>query len=215
MLEQMVSSVAMEILEQPWCPWGNKLLSLKARLAEIVFQRCHHPIQRYLILAVSHRWYAPHQNERKGAWALTRQVIGRTWWMILLSTFVEPKLIQPTFFNWLTRFHYRLGLRKNPDRKECRTFEAFAGGYGDLLMPSPNKWPARPAERFVQQAKEKTDWGEESTVDEISCWRWNTACRPPADWDRHSTALIMILTNNQSIREVILFPTLKGKAEEQ
>jgi lysyl-tRNA synthetase class 2 len=26
--------------------------------------------------------------------------------------------------------------------------------------------------------------------------------------------LIMILTNNQSIREVILFPTLKGKAEE-
>jgi Lysyl-tRNA synthetase (class II) len=25
--------------------------------------------------------------------------------------------------------------------------------------------------------------------------------------------LIMILTNNQSIREVILFPTLKGKTE--
>ena len=27
--------------------------------------------------------------------------------------------------------------------------------------------------------------------------------------------LIMILTNNQSIREVILFPTLKGKTEDK
>jgi lysyl-tRNA synthetase class 2 len=132
----------------------------------------------------------------------------------LLSTFVEPKLIQPTFLIDYPISLSPLAKKKPGQERVVERFEAFAGGIEIANAFTELNDPIDQRERFVQQAKDKQTEGEESAVDEDFLLAMEHGMPPTGGLGVGIDRLIMILTNNLSIREVILFPTLKGKAEE-
>jgi lysyl-tRNA synthetase class 2 len=133
----------------------------------------------------------------------------------LLSTFVEPKLIQPTFL-----IDYPLSLsplaKKKPGQdRVVERFEAFVGGMELANAFTELNDPIDQRERFTQQAKEKQAEGGSGEVDDDFLLAVEHGMPPTGGMGIGIDRLIMILTNNQSIREVILFPTLKDKAEDK
>jgi len=129
----------------------------------------------------------------------------------LLSTFVEPKLIQPTFLIDYPISLSPLAKKKPGQERVVERFEAFAGGIEIANAFTELNDPLDQRERFIQQAKDKMADGEEGTIDEDFLLAMEHGMPPTGGLGIGIDRLIMILTNNQSIREVILFPTLKNK----
>jgi lysyl-tRNA synthetase class 2 len=75
--------------------------------------------------------------------------------------------------------------------------------------------PIDQRERFIEQLKDKQTEGDEGKIDEDFLLAMEHGMPPTGGLGVGIDRLIMILTNNSSIREVILFPTLKNKAEEK
>lgn len=131
----------------------------------------------------------------------------------LISTFVEPKLIAPSFLVDYPVSLSPLAKSKPDNDRVVERFEAFAGGMEIANAFSELNDPIEQRERFVQQQKEhKGDADEESEIiDEDFVHALEYGMPPTGGLGIGIDRLIMLLTNQQSIREVILFPQLKGK----
>ena len=131
----------------------------------------------------------------------------------LLSTFVEPKLIQPTFLVDYPVSLSPLAKRKPGEARVVERFEAFAGGFEIANAFTELNDPLEQRERFVQQARERQPDDPESAIDEDFLLALEYGMPPTGGLGVGIDRLVMLLTNNQSIREVILFPQLKEKSE--
>ena len=108
----------------------------------------------------------------------------------LVSTFVEPKLIQPTFLIDYPVELSPLAKRKpdDPNATSSASRPSLAGleianAYSELNDPLEQR------QRFVEQARLRAAGDEEAEmVDEDFSWPWSTACRPPAASASASTA---------------------------
>ena len=213
MLEQMVSSVAMEILGTTVVPHGETTIDLKVPWQRLSFRDA---ITQYS--GIDFVQYPTADMLRTKMREKGMSVDPASNWAHLvddlLSTFVEPKLIQPTFLVDYPISLSPLAKKKPGQERVVERFEAFAGGMEIANAFTELNDPLDQRERFVQQAKDKLTEGEESTVDEDFLLAMEHGMPPTGGLGIGIDRLIMILTNNQSIREVILFPTLKGKAEE-
>lgn len=131
----------------------------------------------------------------------------------LLTKFVEPKLIQPTFLVDYPVSLSPLAKRKPGEARVVERFEAFAGGTEIANAFTELNDPLEQRERFVQQARERQQHDEEETVDEDFLLALEFGMPPAGGLGVGIDRLVMLFTNNQSIREVILFPQLKEKGE--
>jgi lysyl-tRNA synthetase class 2 len=131
----------------------------------------------------------------------------------LFDTLVEPKLIQPTF---ITAYPVEVSplSRKNDQNPELTDrFELFIGGREIANGFSELNDPDDQRERFLDQVKERESGDDEAhpmDADYIEALEYGLP--PTAGEGIGIDRLVMLLTNADSIREVILFPHMKNKA---
>ena len=136
----------------------------------------------------------------------------------LFEEHVEHKLVQPTFIYDFPKVVSPLSKASPANPSVAERFELFIDGMECANGFSELNDPAEQYERFMDQMTERERGDEEAMVMDEDYIRALSYGMPPAAGigigiDR----FVMLLTNKQSIRDVILFPHMRPerKAEEQ
>jgi len=130
----------------------------------------------------------------------------------LIATFVEPKLIQPTIIIDYPVEMSPLAKTKADDNQLVERFEAFAGGLEIANAFTELNDPVEQRERFLSQQKQRHPKGEPvETIDQDFLLALEHGMPPSGGLGVGIDRLVMLFTNQHSIREVILFPQLKEK----
>jgi len=130
----------------------------------------------------------------------------------LLKTFVRPRLIQPTIVYDYPVSMSPLAKNKPGEERVVERFQAIAGGLEIDNAYSELNDPILQRERFEEQMKDRHgDEEEQWTIDEDYLTALEYGMPPAGGLGVGIDRLIMLLTNQPSIREVILFPQLREK----
>ncbi|KAI7367997.1 Lysine--tRNA ligase [Hortaea werneckii] len=133
----------------------------------------------------------------------------------LVGEFIEEKCINPTFITGhpqmmspLAKYH-----RSNPGL--CERFEAFVckkeivNAYTELNDPFDQRL------RFEEQARQKAQGDDEAQVlDEGFLTALEYGLPPTGGWGMGIDRMVMFLTNNYSIKEVLTFPFMKDEIQQ-
>ncbi len=129
----------------------------------------------------------------------------------LVSTYVEPTLIQPTFLIDYPVETTPLAKTRGDNKAIVERFEAFAVGMEFANAFTELNDPEEQAARFNIQEEWRKQFGDEEAEqyqeDFIQAMEYGMP--PTGGLGVGIDRLIMLFTNQQSIREVILFPQLK------
>ena len=211
MVEEMVSEVCHRVLGTEKVEFGDETINLKPpwqrlELRQAIIKYCGIDFEQY-----------PDADSLRAAMLRLKMEVdpqkdrGR---LIdeLISTFVEPNMIQPTFLLDYPVEMSPLAKTKPDNNRLVERFEAFAGGMEIANAFTELNDPIEQRERFLRQQKERKPEAEiEETIDEDFLLALEYGMPPTGGLGVGIDRLVMLLTGQQSIREVILFPQLKEK----
>jgi len=212
MLEEMVSWVSQQVLGTMEIRYGDNLINLEPPWRRITLRDA---VKEYS--GIDFVIYPTASGLRERIRSLNIEVDpGYNWAKLvdeLLKTFVKPKLIQPTIVYDYPVSMSPLAKTRTGEERVAERFQAFAGGGIELGNAySELNDPIEQRARFEEQLKERRGGdAEQWTIDEDYLTALEYGMPPTGGLGVGIDRLVMLLTNQQSIREVILFPQLREK----
>jgi lysyl-tRNA synthetase class 2 len=212
LVEGLVAGLAQDVRGATALPWGDQVIDYappwpRIPLRDAIYERSQVDIDGY----------RDADSLRAAASAAGLRNVEPTWNRAklideLLSQFVEPKLIQPTFL-----VDYPLELsplaKKRPDRPDLvERFEAFAGGMEIANAFTELNDPLDQRARFEEQARARAAGDDEAQLFDAEFLEALEYGMPPTGGlglgiDR----VAMLFTDQHTIRDVILFPQLRNQ----
>jgi len=211
MLEEMVSAVSRQVLDTTEVQFGDNIIDFKPPWHRIGLREAVREYSGIDFVQYPEATLLRHKMQELGlevdphkSWARLADE--------LISTFVEPNLIQPTILFDYPVSMSPLAKAKTDNNRVVERFEAFAGTMEIANAFSELNDPIEQRERFIQQQKERqVDSEAAETIDEDFLLAMEYGMPPTGGLGVGIDRLVMLLTNQQSIREVILFPQLRDK----
>lgn len=214
MVEQMVSQVAQEVLGTNQVTFGANAIDFtppwqRIRLRDAVLQSCGIDLDDCLAGGNQGLWDAMQakgmelEETQSPAYLIDK----------LVSTCVEPSIVQPTFLLDYPADTTPLAKRKADNPMLVERFEAFVAGMEIANAFTELNDPIEQADRFAVQEdwRRQFDDQEAERYQEDFILAMRHGMPPTGGLGVGIDRLLMLLTNQQSIREVILFPQLKTK----
>lgn len=129
----------------------------------------------------------------------------------LVGEFIESTCVNPTFITGHPQMMSPLAKYHRASPGLCERFEAFVckkeivNAYTELNNPFDQRL------RFEEQARQKAQGDDEAQmVDEVFCEALEWGLPPTGGWGMGIDRMVMFLTDNYSIREVLTFPFMKA-----
>ncbi len=215
MVEDLLASVALEVLGTTEITHGEEQISLQPPFARTTYHRAlldHTGIDFYHYRTVE-------ALTEVAAERGVRAEPGASWGTVLdalMSEFVEPKLLQPTFiFDYPTEIS-PLAKRKVDDPSVVERFELFALGYEIANAYSELNDPVDQRERMQEQASKKDEGDDEAELaDEDFLVAIEHGMPPAGGLGIGVDRMVQLMTNEHSLREVILFPTMRERQSDR
>jgi len=211
MVEEMVSTVAQEVLGTTRVSYGDDEIELKPPWRRL---RVQDALAEYAGLELAQHWEEPALR----AWMKDREIEippGASWARLVdevLSTCVEPRLVEPTFLIDYPAQLSPLAKKRPDDPRFVERFEPFAGGLELGNAYTELNDPIEQRERFLEQSAKRAAGDEEAEVmDEDFLLALEHGMPPTGGLGMGIDRLVMLLTGQRSIREVILFPQLRAR----
>jgi lysyl-tRNA synthetase class 2 len=133
---------------------------------------------------------------------------------LLLSDFLEPTLIQPTFLYDYPRDLSPLAKSKPGDPLTVERFEGYVAGFELCNAFTELNDPLDQEKRFLEMGRDyKADDEERHPMDEDYLRAMRYGMPPSGGFGMGVDRLIMLMTDHPNIREVILFPHLRTREE--
>jgi lysyl-tRNA synthetase class 2 len=210
LVEEMLAHIAREVLSNTKIACNGKTIDLdlpwqRLYLREAIKEHCGIDFEDYPDAASLRTRMAETGMEVESSKGRGRLIDE------LISTFVEPKLIQPTFLLDYPVEMSPLAKRKRGDDRLVERFEGFVAGMEIANAFTELNDPLEQRERFRQQLKEQAADEEVEIADEDFLQALEYGMPPTGGLGIGIDRLVMLLANQQSVREVILFPQLKTK----
>jgi lysyl-tRNA synthetase class 2 len=214
MLEEMVYEVSQQVLGTSQIKYGEDTIDFKPPWQRLSLRDA---VKEYS--GIDYVKYPTADGLREKMRSLNIEVDpDKNWAKLvdeLLKTFVKPKLIQPTFLIDYPVSMSPLAKNKPGEERVAERFQALAGGLEIANAYTELNDPIEQRERFTEQLQERQGAEEERwTIDEDYLTALEYGMPPTGGLGVGIDRLVMLLTNQQSIREVILFPQLREKAQE-
>ena len=213
LVEQMVSSVTQEVLGTTQVQFGENVIDFappwrRVTLREEV-QRCtgidFQDFQDAAALEERMKAVGIHVEGRSSRGRLIDK---------LVTASVEPQLIQPTFLLDYPLEMSPLAKQKSDDPSLVERFEGFAGGMEIANAFSELNDPDEQRRRFMKQEdmRKRMELDEDmDRLDEDFLLALEHGMPPTGGLGMGIDRLTMLLTGQESIREVILFPQLRER----
>ena len=213
MVETMVSSVALKVLGTTRLDYNGQSIDLappwrRLDLREAVLQYSGIDIEQFpdtesLRAEMTRRNIQFDPNRERG------KLIDE-----LVSTYVDPQLVQPTFLYDHPVEMSPLAKKKPGNEKLVERFEPYIAGMEIGNAFTELNDPIDQRQRFLKQMEERARGDDEAQkMDEDFVLAMEYGMPPTGGLGIGIDRLVMLFTNNTSIREVILFPALKDIKE--
>ena len=133
----------------------------------------------------------------------------------LLEEFVEPSFIQPTFMYDYPRDISPLAKNKPGDPATVERFEGFVYGMEICNAFTELNDPLEQEKRFLEMGRDyKADDEERHPMDEDYLNAMSYGMPPQGGFGMGIDRLVMLLTGQKNIREVLLFPHLRDREDQ-
>lgn len=133
----------------------------------------------------------------------------------IIGDFLEPNFIQPTFLYDYPRDISPLAKNKPGDPQTVERFEGFVGGMELCNAFTELNDPLDQEARFLEMGRDYTAEDEERhPMDEDYLQAMLYGMPPSGGFGMGIDRITMLLTDNHSIREVILFPHLREREDD-
>ncbi len=208
MVEELLSTICREVHGGTDIPVGNNTISFAApfrrvKMMDAIREACGSDVlsmSREEVLAVCRA----HNVDVESTASWTKLVDE------LFSSLVQPTLIQPTFIMDYPVEMSPLAKKHRTDEGVVERFELYVNGAELANAFSELNDPIDQRQRLEEQSRQRAQGDDEAmTLDEDFLFAIETGLPPTAGLGIGIDRLVMVLTNNEFIRDVLFFPTMR------